>query len=101
MWGHKRKKFLKPMADKDGYLYVSLSKNSKTKTCRIHRLVAETYLPNPNNLSEVHHIDSNRTNNCVSNLQWISQADNLIDMYIRQLKRLGVSIDEIKRRYEQ
>lgn len=62
--------------------------------------MAETYLPNPNNLPEVHHIDSNRTNNHVSNLQWVSSEDNLIDMYIKQLKKLNVSIDEIKRRYE-
>lgn len=100
VYGYKRKNFLKPNQDKDGYLYVSLSKDGKPKTFRIHRLMAETYLPNPNNLPEVHHIDSNRKNNCVSNLQWVTQEDNLIDMYIRQLKKLGVSIDEIKRRYE-
>lgn len=100
MWGHKRKSFLKPNTDKDGYLYVTLSKNGKPRTHRLHRLVAETYLPNPDNLPEVHHIDSNRTNNNANNLQWVTQEENLIDMYIRQLKKLNVSIDEIQRRYE-
>lgn len=100
VWGYKRKRFLSPTADKDGYLRVSLSKDSQSKTYKIHRLVAEAYLPNPNNLPEVHHIDTNRTNNNISNLQWVSKEENLIDMYIKQLKKLNVSIDEIIRRYE-
>ena len=101
VYGYKRKNFLKPRPDKDGYLYVTLSKESKPKTCRIHRLVAEAYLPNPNNLSEVHHIDADNTNNNVNNLQWVTREDNLIDMYIRQLKKLGVSIEEIEQRYNE
>lgn len=100
VWSYKTKKFLKPVTKKDGYLQVSLFKNGKAKTYLVHRLMAQTYLSNPNNLPEVHHIDGNSTNNNIKNLQWISKEDNLIDMYIRQLKKLGVSIDEIKRRYE-
>ena len=100
VWGYKRKNFLTPHPDKDGYLYITLSKNSQYKTCRVHRLVAETFIPNPDNLPEVHHIDSDPANNNVNNLQWVTQEENLIDMYVRQLKKLDVSIDEIKRRYE-
>lgn len=100
VWGYKRKHYLKPNKDKDGYYYVTLSKNGIQKSYRVHRIVANTYLPNPNNLSEVHHKDADRTNNRVDNLEWISQEENLIEMYIRQLKRLGVSLDEICRRYQ-
>lgn len=47
------------------------------KTMKVHRLVAETYLPNPNNLPQVNHIDENKKNNCVSNLEWVTCAENV------------------------
>lgn len=48
-----------------------------TKNYLVHRLVAKAFIPNPNNLPQVNHIDSNRENNCVDNLEWISISDNL------------------------
>ena len=82
-------KLRKPSDDGRGYLQVGLSKNGKTKTCLVHRLVAETFLPNPDNLPEVNHIDEDKTNNFVflnedgtvnkekSNLEWKSHRDNI------------------------
>lgn len=72
IWSYRRKKFLKPGKGKDGYLYVILCKDGKPKTYRIHRLVAETYLPNPLNLPQVNHLDEDKTNNALPNLEWIS-----------------------------
>ena len=72
-----------------GYLQVTLSKNGKQDTCKVHRLVAETFLENPDNLSEVNHKDEDKTNNFVflnedgsvdkekSNLEWKSHKDNI------------------------
>ena len=98
VWSYKSKKFLQARDD-HGYAAVGLyDKDGKRKSCLIHRLVAEAYLPNPDNLPEVHHIDTNRKNNCINNLQWMNKRDNLIEMYIRQLKNLGVTADEILRR---
>ena len=77
VWSYKYKKFLTPIADKDGYLRVSLYKNRKAKIFRIHRLVAEAYIPNPNNLPQVDHIDNDKTHNYVNNLQWITSRDNV------------------------
>ena len=60
----------------DGYLFVRLSLNNKTKTELIHRLVAEHFLDNQNNLLQVDHIDENKKNNNVENLQWITSKEN-------------------------
>lgn len=70
-------KILKPNSDDVGYLYVSLSKDGKKKNPKIHRLVAEAFIPNPKNLPQVNHIDENKLNNRVTNLEWSTSLDNL------------------------
>ena len=67
---------LKPAYDKDGYLLVSLYKNGKAKKKRIHRLVIEAFVPNPNNLPDVNHLDEIKTNNELSNLEWCTRRYN-------------------------
>lgn len=62
--------------NKRGYLYIRLTKNGKQKAFRVHRLVAEAFIDNPNSLSQVNHIDFNRTNNNVNNLEWVTPQDN-------------------------
>lgn len=71
-----QKKRLKPRKTR-GYLRVALCKNGKVKNYRIHRLVAEAFLPNPNNLPCINHIDENKENNCLSNLEWCSYEYNI------------------------
>ena len=61
----------------NGYLYYCLSKNNKKKGFYIHRLVAETFIPNPNNLPEVNHKDEDKTNNCIENLEWCDRSYNI------------------------
>lgn len=58
------------------YKCVSLSQNNVIKTHTIHRLVAEAFLLNPENLPEIDHIDRNKHNNAVSNLRWVSKSQN-------------------------
>ena len=84
-----RAEVMNPSDDGDGYLHVGLWKNKKEKTCKVHRLVAETFLPNPENLPEVNHKDEDKTNNFVflnedgsvdkekSNLEWKTHKDNI------------------------
>ena len=70
-------RFLKPALKKSGYLYVSLSDiNKVVKHLRVHRLVAEAFIPNPDNLPCVNHKDEDKTNNLVKNLEWCTSKYN-------------------------
>ena len=66
---------------KTGYKAVSLWKDNKGLTCTIHRLVATTYIPNPDNLPQVNHIDGNKLNNQVDNLEWVTPSGNIQHAY--------------------
>lgn len=68
-------KVMKINLDKDGYPYVHLAGNFK-RNMKIHRLVALTFLDNPENKPMVNHIDGVKTNNHVSNLEWVTQSEN-------------------------
>jgi len=61
----------------DSYFQVKLSKDGNYKTRRVHRLVMETFSPTNENNMEVNHIDLNRTNNCLSNLEWKTHIENV------------------------
>ena len=74
----KTNKFLNPSKTKDGYLKVALRSNNKAYYFRVHKLVAMAYLDNPDNLTEINHKDFDRTNNCLSNLEWVSHEDNIL-----------------------
>ena len=74
--GRGKVKLRKLSVGTDGYLQIRLHYNKKQKTYGVHRLVAIAFIPNPNNLPEVNHIDKNRQNNNISNLEWLTHADN-------------------------
>ena len=76
-YNHTGKKFeLKQNENTQGYKHVCLSKNGKLKTIPVHRIVALSYLPNPDNLPEVNHKDENKQNNNVENLEWCDSKYN-------------------------
>lgn len=73
--------YAKPLSkqiDKDGYEYVLVRSNGHRKKFLVHRLVADAFIPNPGLLPQVNHIDGNKRNNRVSNLEWVTNSENQI-----------------------
>lgn len=78
VYSHKRKRFLKP-SNLKGYQRVKLrdsNNNQKRSEQLVHRLVAKTYIPNPNNKLEINHKNSIRDDNRVDNLEWATRSEN-------------------------
>ena len=75
---NKKNKILKPYISKqNGYAYIYIrDNNGKYQNKRVHRLVAELFISNPLNKSDVNHRDYDRSNNCVSNLEWTTRSEN-------------------------
>lgn len=71
-----KNRILKIGTHRDGYKQVCLRKNKKSYTRKIHRLVAIAFIPNPENKPVVNHIDEDRTNNQVENLEWMTVKEN-------------------------
>ena len=72
----KKEKILKFGKDGGGYLIVNLYKNCTKKTSKVHRLVANAFIPNTNKLPCINHKDENKENNCVENLEWCTYQYN-------------------------
>ena len=90
VYSNERKHFYKGQIlrlskDKDGYLQCNLAKNKKNKLCKVHRLVAYTFIPNSNNLPIINHKDVNPSNNHVDNLEWCTYSYN--NCYANALQR--------------
>lgn len=77
VWSKKRNKWRTCILGDKGYLKVNLSKDGKVYTKNIHRLVAEAFIPNPENKNCVDHINTIRTDNRVENLKWVSYTENM------------------------
>ena len=79
----------KQSISKNGYMRVILSDNGKNKTYFVHRLVAAAFIPNPDNLPEIDHINGNRANNDATNLRWCTRKQNSNNPITR--KRVALS----------
>ena len=107
----------KPMLRKahishDGYMIIRLVRGNKDITTRVHRLVAEAFLENVDGKDTVNHIDGNKKNNCVDNLEWADRSEQMYHAYRlglkppmkgthnSQAKLTDADVAEIKRTYK-
>ena len=91
-----RQKIKKPRLDKDGYFLIDLSKNNQATTFRLNRLVAKHFLDCPINMDElaVDHIDGNKQNNHVDNLQWLTLQENNCKRDLSNIQTKIVQVDK-------
>lgn len=109
IYNSKTKRFLKGSVFNSGYRFVSLSVNNKSKNYAVHRLVAEAFLPNPLKLPIVNHIDGNKLNNNVENLEWVTAQKNsqhahdtgLITDKRTRWNKVLISNEELSQRWRQ
>ena len=73
---HTKERILSQFLNHRGYARVNLWKENKSRKYSVHRLVAEAFIPNPDSKPQVNHIDENKTNNSVENLEWCTQLEN-------------------------
>ncbi|MBR1804879.1 MAG: HNH endonuclease [Selenomonadaceae bacterium] len=82
-------RILKPVRTTDGYSQVTLTDKGKQIITRLHILVAQTFIPNPENKPQVNHLDGNRANCRVDNLEWVTPKENIQHAYRTGLAKSG------------
>lgn len=96
VYNESTKNWLKGSVGENGYKYYRLSKNNCKKMFYAHRLVAEYFIPNPNNLPIVNHIDGNKLNNNVNNLEWVSYSENTKHWHDNKDKKINKPLEYYK-----
>lgn len=84
-----KEKILTPHIEKNGYLRVNLKNLGKSNKLSIHKLVAQAFIPNPNNKQQIDHINTDRTDNRVENLRWVTAKENCNNPLTLENKRFA------------
>lgn len=85
-------KIMKPSKSRDGYEQIEFRVKDKHQYCNVHRVVAEAFIPNPNHFPQVNHIDGQRDNNVVSNLEWCTAKETVQDSIHRSGRDTLISV---------
>lgn len=93
---HGKRRVLRWNTNSKGYRYVILCKDGKTKNVRVHRLVAEAMIPNPNELPQVNHKDGVKANNAVWNLEWVTGKGNAVHAWDNGLLETRLTTADIQ-----
>lgn len=98
---HRRpESLLRPKTHRDGYMCATLCNNKINRMFQMHRLVATAFIPNPENKPQVNHIDGNKANNQVENLEWVTAAENTRHSYANGLQKGKLTEIEVIEIYE-
>lgn len=93
IWSHLEQRYMSPWQTYNGYLIVTLCPTTgDAKNYRVHRLVAATYIPNPENKPEVDHINKNRMDCSVENLRWVTSAENKVTAAYKGSKKIRTKV---------
>ena len=92
----KTNRIITPDKEEKGYRRLSIIINGKKKHYAVHRLVALAFIPNPENKSQVDHIDNDKNNNCVNNLRWCSNKENAKWRW----ERIRKALEQVKNKHE-
>ena len=92
-----RNKYLNPSINASGYYVVSIYVDGIKKQFKVHELVANSFIPNPNNKEAIHHIDGNKLNNSVSNLMWVTNEEHSA-MHRDRTSRVYVYTEETRKK---
>lgn len=87
---------MKQRTQRNGYLLIKLCKNGDAKHKSVHRIVAETFIPNPQNKSQVNHINGNKKDNRIENLEWATMSENIRHAYKNNLIDLELQKERIR-----
>ena len=79
-------KIMKQHKNHKGYLIIQLSKEGRRKTLIVHRLVAKAFIPNKNNKEQINHINCNKADNNIENLEWVTTKENVVHAFKHKLK---------------
>lgn len=95
----KTNKIMSSTKDTKGYYKITLSKNGKCKTLRVHRIIAEAFVDKIEGKDFINHIDGDRGNNLINNLEWVSKSENAIHSYVilkNKTSNRGLTDERIK-----
>jgi len=88
VFSHRNNKWLKLQVKAKNYFGIQLNKNGIAKEFLVHRLVAQAFIPNPEGKPEVNHIDGNKQNNNISNLEWVTSSENQKHSFANNLQKI-------------
>ena len=92
-----KNKYMTPVITPEGYYKVALIEKGKRKNCWLHRLIGESFIPNPHNKTTINHKNGIKTDNRLSNLEWATQGENNVHAIVTELNKKAKKVKQISK----